>query len=47
MGDLNADWDQEFIREAFGDYASEITIVKLVHDKQGEKVFTHTLKIKI
>ena len=38
MGDLNPEWDQEFIKEAFGDFASDIRHVKLVTDKHGQKV---------
>lgn len=45
MGDLNADWDQAFIAEAFARMGEDVTNVKIVFDKHsGKVVFIRYLK---
>lgn len=41
MGDLNTDWDANYIREAFGPYSKDITNVKLVTSDHGTKKATY------
>jgi hypothetical protein len=39
MGDLNPDWSDQFIREAFGVHSQNISNVKLVTTDHGQKVY--------
>ena len=39
MGDLNPEWSDKFIREAFGIHSENISNVKLVTTDHGQKVY--------
>lgn len=38
MGDMNADWNFEFISEAFGKFGAKVKNVKFVTEKNSGKV---------
>lgn len=38
LGDLNPEWDAEFIKNAFSHFEHEIVNVKMVTDRSGTRV---------